>query len=111
MKTDQQLKDEWFAENAPLGKKLGYPDCCIKAFCDQPPVILKRSAGNPSKDDKRRYKAGCINGVFTGFVPCADHAKQITMGKITLESLITNRDKEFAPFPDFGRQSLPKITR
>ena|ERR1043166_4899858 len=96
----QKLKDDWFAENAPLGKKLGYPECCIKEFCDQPPALLK-SRKNPTKDDKRRYKAGCVDGQFTGFIPCARHAKEITMGKITLQSLIKNRDPEFPPFPNF----------
>ena len=99
-KTMQEHKDAWFEENAPFGKELGYPECCIKEFCDQPPALLKRNKV-PSKDDKRRYKAGCINGNFTGFVPCAFHAKEITMGKITLQSLIQNRNKDFNPFPNF----------
>jgi hypothetical protein len=99
-KTMQEHKDAWFEENAPFGKELGYPECCIKEFCDQPPALLKRNK-TPSKDDKRRYKAGCINGNFTGFIPCAFHAKEITMGKITLQSLIQNRNKDFNPFPNF----------
>lgn len=101
--TIQNLKkhqDAWFAENAPFGKELGYPDCCIKEFCDQPPALLKHSKG-PTKDDKRRYRAGCINGVFTGFIPCAYHAKEITTGKIKIESLIKNRNPKFPPFPKF----------
>lgn len=84
--------------NAPLGKALGYPDCCIKEFCDQPPIFLKHHT--PTKDDQRRYKSGCINGVFTGFIPCSFHAKEITMGRIKLESLINNRSSEFPPFPN-----------
>lgn len=98
----QNLKkhiEDWTEENAPFGKELGYPDCCIREFCQQPPVLLKHS--KPSKDDQRRYKAGCINGEFTGFIPCAFHAKEITMGKITLQSLIQNRKSDFPPFPNF----------
>lgn len=93
----KKLKQDWYDENAPFGRELGYPECCIKEFCDQPPGILKRSS--PSKDDKRRYKAGCIDGKFTGFIPCAYHAKQIISGKITLSSLINGRNNEFPPFP------------
>lgn len=100
-KTMQEHKDAWFEENAPFGRELGYPECCIKEFCDQPPALLKKNLGKATKDDKRRYKAGCIDGVFTGFIPCKEHAKQIVMGKITLQSLIQNRNKDFNPFPNF----------
>ncbi len=100
-KTMQEHKDAWFEENAPFGRDLGYPECCIKEFCDQPPALLKKNLGKATKDDKRRYKAGCIDGVFTGFIPCKEHAKQIVMGKITLQSLIQNRNKDFNPFPNF----------
>mgnify|MGYP001600193953 CR=1 FL=1 len=94
----QKLKDDWFAENAPFGKELGYPDCCIKEFCEQPPVLLRMKT--PTKVDIQRYKAGCINRQFTGFIPCAFHAKEIMMGKITLQSLIQNRSKDFNTFPN-----------
>ena len=96
-KTIEQLKDEWFEINAPYGKELGYPDCCIKEFCDQPPALLNNY--KPTKDDIGRYEAGCINGDFTGFIPCVKHSKEILSGKITLASLITNRNKDFPPFP------------
>lgn len=89
---------EWTEENTPLGKELGYPDCCIKEFCNQPPVLLRNS--KPKKDDQRRYKAGCINGVFTGFIPCKMHAREIVMGKIKLENLINNRSNDFPNFPN-----------
>lgn len=97
MKTLKEEQEEWFKINAPYGKELGYPDCCIKEFCDQPPSLLKRI--KLTKDDERRYKAGCIDGQFTGFIPCAAHAKEIVMGKITLVSLINNRNKDFPHFP------------
>ena len=100
IKTAEQLKAEWFEENAPFGKELGYPDCCIKEFCDQPPALLRNATG-PTQDDKRRYEAGCINGKFTGFIPCVFHAREIIMGKITLDSLIKNRNTNFNPFPNF----------
>ena len=99
MKTLKEFQEEWFEENAPFGRELGYPECCIKAFCDQPPALLKNSVA--TIDDKWRYVAGFKNGKFTGFIPCSFHAQQITMGKIKLESLITNRNKDFPPFPNF----------
>lgn len=95
----KRLQDEWYKENAPFGKELGYPECCIKEFCMKPPLVLKYST--PTKDDINRYNAGCINGQFTGFIPCIQHAKEIMDGKITLASLIKNRNKSFPPFPVF----------
>ena len=94
----QKLKDDWFSENAPFGKQLGYPDCCMKEFCDQPPALLNNS--KPTKEDQRRFKAAHLNGKFTGFIPCKEHAKQIITGKITLMSLIKNRSSEFGIFPN-----------
>lgn len=95
---DKHIKD-WTEENTPIGKNLGYPECCIKEFCQQPPVYIRYH--KPTKDDARRYKAGCINGKFTGFIPCKEHAKQITMGKIKLEDLIdvVRRDAFLPDFP------------
>lgn len=92
----KRLQKRWFEINEPSGKAFGYPDCCIKAFGDQPPELM---TGNPTKEDKQRYRAACINGEFTGFIPCIEHAKQILQGKITLESLIKNRRKDLPPFP------------
>jgi len=97
MKTIKEQQQDWFEINAPFGKDLGYPDCCIKEFCDQPPQLLRTN--KPTKEDRRRYKSGLIQGQFTGFIPCSFHAKEITMGKITLVSLIKNRSSEFLPFP------------
>lgn len=101
MTTDQIKKhqQDWYNENAPFGRELGYPECCIKAFCDQPPALLKGRL--PTQIEKDRYKAGCINGEFTGFIPCAEHAKEILIGKISLHSLIKNRNPIFLPFPHF----------
>lgn len=95
---EQHIK-EWTDKNAPIGRDLGYPECCIKEFCEQPPVLLRHS--KPTKEDQRRYNAGCVNGKFTGFIPCKEHAKQIVMGKIKLEDLIdvVKRDAFFPDFP------------
>lgn len=98
MKTIEQHKKEWFEINAPLGKRLGYPDCCIKEFCDQPPAVLNQNK-KASKDDLMRHESGCIKGEFTGFIPCISHAKQINDDKITLGSLIKNRDSKLPKFP------------
>jgi hypothetical protein len=101
--TLKKHQQDWFDENAPLGRDLGYPECCVKAFCDQPPALL-RERRTPSKDDQIRYKAGCIRGEFTGFIPCINHAKEIVAGRITLASLVKNRHEMFPPFPTWGRR-------
>lgn len=98
---DKKLKEhikKWTEENKPLGEMLGYPNCCIKEFCNQPPIVLE---GNilPTDEDQMRYDSACIDGDFTGFIPCFNHAKQIKDGKIKLSSLIKNRDIHFAKFP------------
>lgn len=93
--TKSKLIENWTNENAPLGRDLGYPECCIKEFCEQPPQLMK---GKPTKDDRRRYKAAHIDGHFTGFIPCRKHAKEITMRRIKLSDLITNRTFSI-PFP------------
>lgn len=90
----------WWKENEGIGRKLGYPYCCIKEFCDDTPKKMKGI--NPSEDHKKRFKAGCINGKFTGFIPCIHHAKKILSKKISLASLIKNREKEFPEFPKWG---------
>ena len=100
MKTLKEEQEEWFEINAPLGRELGYPECCIREFCDQPPALLKnREATN---DDMMRYMAGCIRGKFTGFAPCLFHAKEILAFKIRIEWLIKNRSSKFPPFPHYG---------
>lgn len=88
---------KWYDINAPYGKLLGYPDCCIKAFCDQPPQLLKIT--RLTDDDRMRFDAAHINGEYTGFIPCAEHARQVKTGDITLQSLIKNRSDEFPEFP------------
>jgi hypothetical protein len=89
----------WTEMNRPIGERLGFPDCCIKEFCNQPP---KSMTGNPTTSDMTRYNSACIGGIFTGFVPCIKHAKEIEIGAITLESLINleKRDLAFPKFPN-----------
>ena len=90
---------KWTEINEPVGKSLGYPDCCIKEFCAQPPELMEQS--KPTENDQKRFRAAQINGVFTGFIPCIKHAEQILSREITLESLISaDRNSEFRPFPD-----------
>lgn len=100
MKTLKERQEEWYQENLPSGRAFGYPECCIREFGNQPPELLRNK--KPTKDDKRRYKAGCINGKFTGFIPCSEHAKQIVQGKIKLEDLIDygKRDLFLPKFPN-----------
>lgn len=88
----------WYKINQPLGEELGYPECCIKEFCDQPPEHLEVS--EPTPDDVLRFEAGCIENVFTGFVPCKFHAQQILSGEIKLDELIKNRNKLLPEFPN-----------
>lgn len=102
LKNLKKYQKDWYDENAPLGKELGYPECCIQAFCDQPPQLLKIRGTN--NDDRLRYKSGCIDGKFTGLIPCITHAKQILKGEITLDSLVNKekRNKEFGIFPYYA---------
>lgn len=103
--TQQQIdifKKNWHEINQPIGKMLGFPDCCINAFCNEPPEILENK--EPTDDDKRRYEAACINGKFTGFIPCSEHAGQIVSGEITLASLISERDPSLPEFPKAFQQ-------
>jgi len=48
---------------------------------------------------KLRYDMSKVNGEYSGFIPCLMHAKQIARKKITLESLIKDRDASAQPFP------------
>lgn len=101
--TIQETLDAWKEENEPFGKELGYPDCCIKEFCEQPPELM---IGEPSKIDQLRYNAGCIKGKFTGFIPCKRHAARIYLRVLKLKSLIKNRSILFQPFPFEGNHDF-----
>jgi hypothetical protein len=74
-----------------FGKYFGFPKCCRKAF---------------GKDDghfKLRHKAGELNGIGTGFVPCTWHAKLVLAGKVRLQDLIKDRICPHS-FPEDGLQ-------
>ncbi len=90
----------WKEENEPLGQKLGYPQCCIDAFCIQSPEYLKKN--KTTALDHLRYQASFMYGRYTGFIPCGNHALQINAGIIKLSDLIKNRSSEFPDFPNFG---------
>ena len=91
-------KTDWYMTNAELGKNLGYPDCCIKEFCNQPPLMLR--INGVTEVDRIRYEASLIDGEYSGFIPCAAHAKKIISGEIKLQNLIKNRDSQFGEFPN-----------
>ena len=75
-----------------FGKYFGFPKCCRKAF-------------EKSKEDwELRCKAGELNGVGTGFVPCAWHAQLVVAGKVRLQDLIRNRLCPL-PFPSDGMRT------
>ena len=103
MSFETYLKANWYDINAPLGKALGYPECCIKEFGNEPPELLQGK--NPTEDQILRYNAGCIDEEFTGFIPCVNHAKEIESGKTTLKSLISNREEHFPAFPEYAQKS------
>lgn len=105
----QQIIDDaiadWTSQNTPLGEILGYPKCCIHAFNQQPPIVLKLYGVNGV--DRMRLAASRIDGKYTGFIPCASHAIDILQGKITLASLIENRDPLLPPFPNAFQRTKP----
>lgn len=88
----------WWEQNFEFGIALGYPCCCVAAFCNQPPELL---VGKATDNDRLRFAMGCYNGQYTGFIPCIDHARQIQAGVITVFDCIQNRNLHFPPFPDF----------
>jgi hypothetical protein len=100
---EKEIIQKWTEINKPIGEMLGYPECCIRAFCEQPPELLQNSAPTPDDDD--RLTASYIDGAYTGFFPCITHAKKILSGEITLISLIDhdkrNNNEEYfiPPFP------------
>ncbi len=75
------------------GAHYGYPECCIKEFVKTPPSQMYKLN---RKEANIRFKAGHINGVFSGFIPCLKHAKQIRDKEITLVELI-----------DYQRRTVP----
>lgn len=80
-----------------IGKLLGYPNCCIKEFCIDPPILKLEN-----KNHFKRIEASRIKGESTGFIPCIYHAKKIIAKKIIIEALIKNRNKKIPQFPLFN---------
>lgn len=93
-----QAKAEWREENYDFGISLGYPECCVEQFCNEPPLFLKNTKRRIIDVD--RYNSAFINGEYTGFIPCDKHATEIISGKLLLQDLVQNRDDKFRPFPD-----------
>jgi len=93
----KEIIESWYQENLPSGKAFGYPECCIRAFGNQAPQLMKK--GKATRDDKRRLRASYIDDEYTGLIPCSEHAKQIIAGEILLTDLIKNRDRNLPPFP------------
>lgn len=88
----------WIQESIESGEKYGFPKCCIDEFVSLPPGEMKKN--KPTEDHVLRFEMGKINGDFTGFVPCINHARMIQQGKILLSDLIDyNKREEFMPFP------------
>lgn len=93
-----QQDKNWILESIENGNKYGFPKCCIDEFISKTPSMMQNS--KPTKDDLLRFEMGKINGNFTGFVPCLNHAKMIQQKKITLFELIDyEKREEFMPFP------------
>jgi hypothetical protein len=70
-----------------LGKRLGYPECCIDAFIGRNDNICI---------SPNRIQIRVSNG--SGFIPCSYCSWKILSKQYTLEELIKNR-KERKPFP------------
>jgi len=69
----KSITDQW----KHFGNHYGYPKCCIDGFCNEAITRSQRKASNHS-----------------GFIPCKKHSKLINLRKITLKSLIKNRECE-----------------
>lgn len=89
----------WTKINEPVGKLLGYPQCCIKEFCNQPPGSLENLDPVETYKIHLRWKASHIGPYYSGFIPCYAHALEILTGHTELKDLIQNRSAAIKPFP------------
>lgn len=97
----------WYDENAPLGRELGYPECCIRAFANDCPEALELPATDREKQWRQiRYLTGHIDGKFTGFIPCKKHAILIALHLRRLRKLIKGRSPLFPPFPQYANDQF-----
>lgn len=69
------------------GEYYGYPHCCSLEFA----VAIQTRTGSRQPEQQGM-------GLVTGFVPCFKHSKDILAGRITIDSLISNRIHPL-PFP------------
>jgi hypothetical protein len=76
-----------------LGKRAGYPECCIEAF-------IKRNIDDENWIPPNRVQKRVGNG--TGFIPCSYCCWKVLTKQCKLEDLINNRKsrKQF-PMDDF----------
>jgi hypothetical protein len=79
LRIPEDTKKKW----AEMGLYFGYPDCCIKDFCE--------------RGYKTTKEQQAVHNNY-GFVPCPKCSQKILNGKETLESLIKNRICK-TPFP------------
>lgn len=99
----KKYRKRWHDENFEFGIELGYPKCCVDAFCFDCPEALQIFSNIPEYKNniEIRYKASLIDGVYTGFIPCMNHAKQILNNEIKLTNLIKDRFVLFNEFPNY----------
>lgn len=83
MSLDNRRADIWRHN----GRLLGYPQCCIDAFC--------ANAGGPLSAEQEQIAA-----LGYGFIPCKRCAIEVASGLRRLASLINNRDVEIPAFPN-----------
>lgn len=94
-----QEDKEFIESSVKSGKAYGFPNCCIKEFCKKTPRMMK--ASGLTNDDKLRFKAAIVDGNFSGFVPCIEHAKQILSGAIKIHDLIDKSKRKVSnDFPN-----------
>lgn len=73
---------EFIADIVLTGDYYGYPRCCSYEFAF---IIMSRTATRtPVQEDYEVHQGW-------GFIPCVNHATQIKEGKITIQSLISDR--------------------
>ena len=75
-----------------LGKKYGYPDCCIMDFF---------------RDIINGYDPRARNVDGNGFIPCRAHYNQITSGELSISDLRNQQQK--APAPEITEELLSDI--
>ena len=89
-------QDEFIADIVLTGDYFGYPRCCSYEFAF---IIMSGTLSRaPIQEDYDVHQGW-------GFIPCVKHATQIKEGKITLQSLITDRHCP-RKFPNAGSNKI-----